>query len=325
MKVIDLHQDVLFHARGGGGVKAGSQTSFDALNGIGDNLVVAATFIPPRDLPERFMPEESDDEPKYSCISGPIDSDFMEYSRAMRNKSQWSFISIEGQQDLAAWKASNASSLLLHLEGLNEWPRDGWLSLNTWYLMGLRSLGIVWNKANPLGGGAAEPYYGLTKLGESVLRWCGAMGIVVDLAHANKRTFQRAVKFIDEPFMVSHANAAAVCAHWRNLADWQLRAVAAHEGVVGVSFVGGFVRSGGDAVVGDVADHIEYIRNLVGLSCVAVGSDFGGILDDGVAGLRCVVDLPNLWAELRRRGWDEADIECVAWRNAARVIEAVLI
>ncbi len=71
--------------------------------------------------------------------------------------------------------------------------------------------------------------------------------------------------------------------------------------------------------IGDVADHIDYIRRVAGVDHVALGSDFDGI-PETPAGLDGVDRYPALLAELARRGWSDADLARLAGGNLLRVL-----
>ena len=71
-----------------------------------------------------------------------------------------------------------------------------------------------------------------------------------------------------------------------------------------------------------VVDHIDHIVKLVGVEHVGVGSDFDGI-QATPAGLSSVADLPNLTAELLRRGYTEEDVTKILGGNILRVMEEV--
>ncbi len=74
--------------------------------------------------------------------------------------------------------------------------------------------------------------------------------------------------------------------------------------------------------VARVVDHIDHIVKLVGVDHVGVGSDFDGI-QATPAGLSSVADLPNLTAELLRRGYTEEDVTKILGGNILRVMEEV--
>jgi membrane dipeptidase len=77
-----------------------------------------------------------------------------------------------------------------------------------------------------------------------------------------------------------------------------------------------------DASVADVADHIEYIRKLAGVDHIGLGSDFDGMGPITPVGLEDVSRFPFLFAELIRRGWNDADLKKLAGENMLRVLRA---
>lgn len=70
-----------------------------------------------------------------------------------------------------------------------------------------------------------------------------------------------------------------------------------------------------------VADHIEHVKNIVGIDYVGFGSDFDGVGDSLPKGLKDVSHYPNLIYELLKRGFSESDIEKVCSSNLLRVWE----
>ncbi len=73
------------------------------------------------------------------------------------------------------------------------------------------------------------------------------------------------------------------------------------------------------ATVSQVADHIDHVKNLVGVDHVGFGSDFDGVGDTTPTGLRDVSGYPNLLAELLNRGYTEEEIERICSGNLLRV------
>ena len=72
----------------------------------------------------------------------------------------------------------------------------------------------------------------------------------------------------------------------------------------------------------DVADHIDHIRKVAGVDNIGIGSHFDGI-DEVPVGLEDVSKYPQLFAELARRGWSDADMAKVAGGNLLRVLASV--
>lgn len=72
-----------------------------------------------------------------------------------------------------------------------------------------------------------------------------------------------------------------------------------------------------------VADHIDHVKNLVGIDYIGLGSDFDGVGDSLPTGLKDVSMYPNLIAELLKRGYTREDIEKICSKNIFRVWQAV--
>jgi membrane dipeptidase len=73
--------------------------------------------------------------------------------------------------------------------------------------------------------------------------------------------------------------------------------------------------------VKDLCDHIDHVKNLVGVDYVGIGSDFdggGGLLD-----CADVSQFPNITRELLRRGYTETEIRKIWGGNLLRVFHEV--
>lgn len=73
--------------------------------------------------------------------------------------------------------------------------------------------------------------------------------------------------------------------------------------------------------VSRVVDHIDHLVKLVGVDHVGIGSDFDGV-QSTATDLATVADLPNLTAELLRRGYSADDVEKILGGNMLRVMDA---
>src|SRR5262249_44720135 len=94
---------------------------------------------------------------------------------------------------------------------------------------GVRYLGLLHFSRNEVGrpayGRGRADSEGLTAWGHEVIAACEQNGVIVDLAHINKRGFLDACAATTLPPIVSHTGVVGAFKHWRNIDDEQLRAV----------------------------------------------------------------------------------------------------
>ena len=183
---------------------------------------------------------------------------------------------------------------------------------------GVRMAALLWNNENALGYPAKSgDKRGLTDYGLQVAREMQRVGMAVDVSHLNEAGFYDLFAKTDRPPMASHSCCRALCDHFRNLTDEQLRLMIREGGFVGVNFYPHFLSEDGRADAALVARHIDHICQLGGAEIVGFGSDFDGI-ETTPDNVRHPGDIPNLLDELRRLGYDDAAIEGIAGENLKR-------
>ncbi|HLA79911.1 MAG TPA: membrane dipeptidase [Vicinamibacteria bacterium] len=256
------------------------------------------------------------------------------------------------------WKSGKIASLL-GIEGGHA-LENSLGALRAYYDLGVRymtlthSVTLDWADA----AGDTPRHGGLTPFGEEVVREMNRLGMLVDLSHVTPETMDDALRVTEAPVIFSHSSAKAICDVPRNVPDDILRRLPANGGLVMVTFVPSFVspeiakvtgpawaqfrqRIAGvadsaererlyreiigslqvpQATVGQVADHIEHIRKVAGVDHLGLGGDYDGN-DQWPAGLEDVSKYPNLFAELIRRGWSDADLKKLAGGNLLRVMK----
>jgi membrane dipeptidase len=228
------------------------------------------------------------------------------------------------QQDLE----TGVLAAVLHIEGAEAIDPNFEL-LDVLYEAGLRSLGPVWSRSNAFGQGvpfrcpsSPDTGPGLTDLGDELIRACNRMGILIDLSHLNERGFWDVAAISNAPLVATHSNAHALTPHSRNLTDEQLTAIRETGGMVGVNFATTFLRPDGrrdaDTPIELVVEHLDYILDHVGESCVGFGSDFDGA--EIPAKIGNAAGLQNLVEVMRMRGYGEPLIEKICFRNWLRVL-----
>ena len=183
---------------------------------------------------------------------------------------------------------------------------------------GVRMAALLWNNENALGYPAKSvDKRGLTDYGLQVAREMQRVGMAVDVSHLNEAGFYDLFAKTDRPPMASHSCCRALCDHFRNLTDEQLRLMIREGGFVGVNFYPHFLSEDGRADAALVARHIDHICQLGGAEIVGFGSDFDGI-ETTPDNVRHPGDIPNLLDELRRLGYDDAAIAGIAGENLKR-------
>jgi membrane dipeptidase len=222
-------------------------------------------------------------------------------------------------EDVAAAQARGTIAALGGIEGGQALERDVG-AVEHFARRGVRYIGLLHFSANALGspakGKGANPDLGLTDFGRDVIREMNRCGVVVDLAHINRKGFFEALALSTQPPMVTHTGVLGVHAHWRNIDDEQLRAVADKGGCVGIIFARRFL---GGASIDSVVDHLMHIIDVAGEDVPALGSDFDGFVVPPV-GLEDVAALPNLTVALSRRGVSDRVLRKILGANPMRVL-----
>lgn len=222
------------------------------------------------------------------------------------------------------------------------------------YMTLTHSLGLHWADSAT----DEQRHGGLTDFGEEVVREMNRLGMLVDLSHVTDAVMHDTLDVAVAPVIFSHSSARGVTDHPRNVPDSVLERLKDNGGVVMVTFVPGYVLQASadhgqaswgergrlkaiyphdeqrrdeamaawrganpapEVTLADVADHIDHIRDVVGVEHIGLGGDFDGIRSVPV-GLEDVSTYRALLEELLRRGYSEADIAAIAGENVLRVM-----
>jgi membrane dipeptidase len=233
-------------------------------------------------------------------------------------------------------------------------------ALRQYYNLGARYMTLTHNQTTEWADSATDDpkYDGLSPFGVTVVHEMNRIGMLVDLSHVAPATMKDAIAESKAPVIFSHSSARALNDHPRNVPDDVLQLLPANGGVVMVNFVPPFltqdswrweaeksaeearlkslhrnstaeVEAGVKAwvaahpapavTVADVANHIEHVAKVAGYDHVGIGGDMDGI-DRTPGDLTGVQDYPNLFAELIRRGWSDANLAKLAGGNVLRVM-----
>ena len=245
--------------------------------------------------------------------------------------------------DVRIAHAAGRMAVAFDLEGMN--VLDGSLDLlRLVHALGVRQILFAYNRNSVAGGGCHGEDTGLTGFGRAAVEEMNALGILVDCSHCGYRTTMEAMELSSAPVIFSHSNPRALRDHERNIRDEQARACAATGGVVGVNGIGLFLGED-DIRTSTLADHVEYLLDLVGPEHVGIGLDYffeadvDASFQEALAAnedfwpreqypggeIRCAApsQLRELTAELLRRGRSKPDVRAVLGGNFLRVAETV--
>jgi microsomal dipeptidase-like Zn-dependent dipeptidase len=172
---------------------------------------------------------------------------------------------------------------------------------------------------------------------------------MVDISHPSKEAIRQTIAHSKAPVIASHSSARALSDHPRNLDDAQLQWVKDSGGVVQTVALAAFLNKEKAAAhkkakdsllkadpnadlaalkatyppvnVSDFVDHIDYIKNKIGIDHVGISSDFDG--GGGIEGWKDASETFNVTLELVKRGYSEEEIAKVWSGNLLRVLDRV--
>ena len=227
--------------------------------------------------------------------------------------------------DIVRNKKRHKLSLVMGIE--NGYPIGRDLArVRDFYDLGTRIITLCHNYDNDICDASRYPektWGGLSPFGRELVGEMNRLGIIVDCSHASTQTLYDCLAISTAPVICSHSCVYAIKDHPRNLTDDEIRAIAAKGGVIPVT-TGRWALSWlphAQVNVGTFCDHVEYIRNLVGVEYVGIGTDFDG--GGGMNGLEDASKMKDITVELLRRGWTDRELELFWGGNFLRVMRAV--
>lgn len=204
--------------------------------------------------------------------------------------------------------------------------------LRTLYEIGVRMMTLTWNFENEIGYPNTvtqwENYdpskkYGLKEAGIEIVQEMNRIGMIVDVSHIGDDSFWDVVKYTDRPFVASHSNARALCGHSRNMTDEMIRALSERGGVMGINFWRDFLTTTGEkSTVDDMIRHIKHIRQVGGIGCIGLGTDFDGI--EEAPDIDRADKMQMLAQGMEKAGFTTGEIEAVFHDNVLRLYKEIL-
>jgi membrane dipeptidase len=251
---------------------------------------------------------------------------------------------VERAAHLDAVERGELLGLMLSMEGVEALGYDPAM-IDVFWKLGVRMVGLSWNRRNPFADGAAEPGSGgLSRLGQVLIDRLTELGAIIDLAHASEQTYRDVLDRTEQAaLVVSHAACRAVCDTPRNLSDDQLRMLAERGGVLGVMLLP-LVIDPNNLDVARAVDHVDHAVSVMGIEHVGLGGDFirqvqqalnltppadsllppGLSWESAIEGLSGPEGYPRLVEALQERGYNDDALRAIAGGNFMRLFRSAL-
>lgn len=311
MRFVDLHEDLAFSSQSEDVVGGSKQSSIRMLREAGEDVVVFGSLFPHINTVDERAELLTKNYGHPTKSTSPLVQVLLEQIKFYLYLERAGHVKIvRTKQDLEA----KGVKLVLALEGADVLtdPYDLYLLRE----LNVLCVGLTWNYDNKFASSCmSKKDYGLTGYGEELVRVANELGIVVDVAHASKRTVLDVAAVSKKPIVASHANAKGLRNHVRNLDDEELEAIARTGGVVGVTAINSTLSD--RPSVADLAKHASYIGQKVGWDHVALGTDFLGV-ENTPEGFEDVTKIGVL------AGLLGVEAQRVLWDNPLRVLKSTM-
>ena len=232
----------------------------------------------------------------------------------------------------------NKINVLVGMEGLAHIGDDVSLIEKYYKDINLRHASLTWNEKNMLASGISDDKGGLTKIGQKTIEKIEELGVLLDVSHLNQKSFWDLANIASRPFIASHSNAKKLANVKRNLDDKQLLEVAKSGGLVGVNAIGPFVNNDENKrKIDNLIDHMDYMKNLIGVEHIAFGFDFCdflpassvGLTDTktdsvSVEGLSSEADISDLIDRMKERGYSDKEIKLISYENYHNLLKKIM-
>ncbi|AWR98009.1 peptidase [Acidianus sulfidivorans JP7] len=304
-KLVDLHEDFAYSNQQGIDVINGDhQSSLKMLSNF-DSLIFASIFPHVNTWDERA-------DQLTSLYGSLTHSTNFSFDLLIDQIKFYYYLDRKGLAKIIRRKEdlnSQGTKLLLSLEGA-----DALKDYNDLYILKelhVYNLGLTWNYDNKFASSCmSKKDYGLTSEGEELVKLANALGIIIDVAHAGKRTVIDTSLVSKKPIIASHANSMKLKNHKRNLDDEEIEAIVKTHGVIGVTAIVSTLR---ESTINSIVENIKYIGESYGWEYVAIGTDFLGI-EETPRGFENILKIKDLSKSI------EGHEEEVMWKNAYRII-----
>ena len=254
------------------------------------------------------------------------------------------FMRIDSAADFERARTSGKIGFMIGVQNSSHFRRPD--DVDTFHALGQRVSQLTYNSRNLIGSGSTERSDGgLSDFGVRIVQRMNEVGMAVDTSHCGDRTTIDACEASKKPVLITHSNARnLVNGHPRTKPDEAILAMKKTGGVMGITGVRNFVYHSEPTTIEHYIDHFDYVRDLIGVEHLGVGSDidldgYDDMPPEDYAQLKAGykdsyafrekidiegIDHPkrmfDVTEALIRRGYADADIKGILGGNFARVL-----
>ena len=222
---------------------------------------------------------------------------------------------IRNKDDLQKLINDDKIGLILGIEGCD--VLSDVLDIYVLHEMNIKVIGLTWNFTNKFASSCmSRKDFGLSDLGEELVRYANELGLVIDLAHASKQTMIDVLKISKKPVIISHANVFKVKQHVRNVDDEVLELLVKNRGVIGLTLIKSTI--GVENTIDELIQHFKYLRECYTVDIIGIGTDYLGI-NEAPKGLERIDYIVNLREKLLNAGFTESEVQKIFFENSLRV------
>lgn len=167
-----------------------------------------------------------------------------------------------------------------------------------------------------------EQSEGLTDLGKQVVEEMIRIGMLIDLSHCTHKARQEIYKMNNKqrPLVFSHNGVHELNSATMNPTDDEIKIIADCGGVIGVIFMNFWLyhkdqKNGLDLII----KTIKHLKNIGGIECIAIGSDFDGFTDPP-DDIKDMSQMPKLTKALIEDEFSKEEVEKILGKNVIRII-----
>lgn len=279
-----------------------------------------AIFMPPLSLKEKMGDAFPDDDnyiqQNYEIFQNTVKRNYDDFAQAnsMDDLLSNTLVSkVSGMLTLEDGRAVNGN-----LERIKQF-----------YDLGIRLISLTWNVPNCFGSpnstDAVVMNQGLTDFGKDAIDYMNQLGILIDVSHLSDGGFWDVAERSKKTFVASHSNCRELNPHPRSMSDDMIRTLADKGGVIGLNFGPKFLiqdLQNQDSKLEYLIAQLKHMRNIGGIDCVAIGSDFDGV--KGNLAINSPDKMPLLFKSLTKEGFSHIEIEKIAFKNVERVLKNII-